>query len=238
MARSKKQSKIVAWGGFDLSTTGLGLGVRSASGEEAYVHAKMRGATTWMGQPAFAVQQTPGMTLTLLDDLERGGLVALPGGLSFAVRQHDMVLLDAAGQLLIPALSWQCNAASSQVEQLRKQGAEDVVGRVEERFILPKLMWALRAQPTLRKSVAQVMTTGDWIAGLLTGISRLSTSDALSNGLLIQKTKRLAADVMRKARLKPEWFPQVIASGKVVGTVNSRPMAGSDEQWIELKKSA
>ncbi len=235
MARSKKQSKIVAWGGFDLSTTGLGLGVRSASGEEAYVHAKMRGATTWMGQPAFAVQQTPGMTLTLLDDLERAGWSLSQADLSFAVRQHDMVLLDAAGQLLIPALSWQCNAASSQVEQLRKQGAEDVVGRVEERFILPKLMWALRAQPTLRKSVAQVMTTGDWIAGLLTGVSRLSTSDALSNGLLIQKTKRLAADVMRKARLKPEWFPPVIASGKVVGTVDSRPMAGSDEQWIELR---
>ena len=147
------------------------------------------------------------MILTLLDDLEQEGWSFAQAALSFAVRQHDMVLLDGDGQLLIPALSWQCNAASSEVQQLRKQGAEEVVGRVEERFILPKLMWALSAKPSLRKSISQVMTTGDWIAALLTGKSRLSTSDALSNGLLVQKTKRLSADVMRKAKLKPEWFP-------------------------------
>ncbi len=236
MAQSRTKSTLAAWGGFDLSTTGLGLGVRSTAGAEAYVHTKMCGATTWKGEPAFALEQTPGMIATLLSDLEQQGWTLDKASLSFAVRQHDMVLLGADGQLLIPALSWQCNAAEREVQQLRRQGAEGVVGRVEERFILPKLMWALGAQPTLRKSVAQVMTTGDWIATLLTGKARLSTSDALSNGLLIQKTKRLAADVMRKAKLKPEWFPQVIQSGKIVGTVNTRPVDGANAAWLELKQ--
>ncbi len=236
VAQSKKKSRVVAWGGFDLSTTGLGLGVRSAGGDEAYVHTKMRGATTWSGQPAFALEETPRMILTLLDDLEQEGWVFAKAAFSFAVRQHDMVLLDGDGQLLIPALSWQCNAASSEVQQLRKQHAEETVGRVEERFILPKLMWALRTQPSLRKSISEVMTTGDWIAALLTGKPRLSMSDALSNGLLVQKTKRLSADVMRKAKLSPEWFPRVVPSGKVVGTVSVRPVAGADQQWMLLKQ--
>ncbi len=235
MARSRTKSKRVAWGGFDLSTTGLGLGVRSSTGAEAYAHTKMRGTTTWKGEPAFALEQTARMIATLLNDLEGQGWEFQKATLSFAVRQHDMVLLDGNGQLLIPALSWQCNAAEREVKQLRRQGAEDVVGRVEERFILPKLMWALGAQPALRKSVAHVMTTGDWIATLLTGKACLSTSDALSNGLLVQKTKRLANDVMRKAKLKAEWFPQVIQSGKVVGTINARPVAGADAAWLDLK---
>lgn len=236
MAKSNEKSKVVAWGGFDLSTTGLGLGVRSARGDEAYVDTKMRGATKWKGQPAFDVQQTPKMMNTLLDELEDEGWTFDRASWSFAVRQHDMIVLDDEGELLIPALSWQCNAATSQVEQLRRQGAEEVVGRVEERFILPKLMWALSAQKTLRKSVAQVMTTGDWVAAMLTGKSRLSASDAVSNGLLVQKTKRLAAEVIQTAKLDPDWFPPVIQSGKVVCTVNSRPVKGANKAWMDVKQ--
>ena len=236
MAQSKQKTRSVAWGGFDLSTTGLGLGVRDSRGEEAYVHTKMLGATTWHGQPAFGLEPLPGMILELLDRLEQTGWTCSEAAFSFAVRQHDMVLLDGDGRLLIPALSWQCNAASQEVQQLRKQGAEETVGRVEERFILPKLIWALRTKPALRKSLRQVMTTGDWIAGLLTGKFRLSTSDALSNGLLAQKNKRLSAEVMRKAKLNPDWFPAVIPSGKVVGTVRTRPVAGADANWMLLKQ--
>lgn len=235
MAQSRRKSKAVVWGGFDLSTTGLGLGVRSERGEEAYVHTKMRGATAWKRQPAFDIEQTPKMMAGLLDELEEQGWELGKASWSFAVRQHDMVLLDSDGQVLMPALSWQCDAASSQVEQLRRQGAEQVVGRVEERFILPKLMWALASQQELRNSVAQVMTTGDWIALMLTGKARLSTSDAISNGLLDQNTKRLAVEVIQDAGLKPQWFPEVIQSGKRVGTINPRSVPGASDAWMDLK---
>ena len=228
--------KTAAWGGFDLSTTGLALGVRSNSGDEAYVQAKMRGATKWRGQPAFDLQHTPGMILTLLDGLEKQGWDVAGMTFSFAVRQHDMVLLDKTGQLMMPALSWQCNAASKQVQQLRQLGAEDQVGRVEERFILPKLMWALSQAPALRKSVTQVMTTGDWIATMLTGKARLSTSDALSNGLLLQKNKQLAAAVMTDGKLDPAWFPAVIQSGRVVGKVTTKAADGGDKSWATLQE--
>jgi sugar (pentulose or hexulose) kinase len=196
----------------------------------------MRGATKWRGQPAFDLQQTPGMILSLLDELEHQGWGVDGMTLSFAVRQHDMVLLDKAGQLVMPALSWQCNAASKQVQQLRQAGAEQSVGRVEERFILPKLMWALSQSPALRRSLAQVMTTGDWIAAMLTGKARLSTSDALSNGLLLQQNKRLAESVMKEAGLNPSWFPAVIQSGRVVGKVTTRAFDGGDAKWAALQE--
>ena len=235
MARNTTRTKTAAWGGFDLSTTGLGLGVRSRRGEEAYAHTNMQGATTWKGQPAFALEHIPRMILALLDQLEQQGWVFEDTALSFAVRQHDMVLLDRAGKPLIPALSWQCHAASEQVRQLRRQGAEEHVGRIEERFILPKLMWALAKEPRLRQSIAQVMTTGDWVGYLLTGKARLSASDALSNGLLLQRTKQLAAQVMSQARLTPDWFPPVTSSGRRIGLTTMKPVDGADENWMILK---
>ena len=188
----RAKTEVAAWCGFDLSTTGLALGVRSPSGKEAYAHTPIRGATRWRGQPAFKLEQVPRMLLTLLTTLEKHGWVFRKPVISFAVRQHDMVLLGRANQLLMPVLSWQCNAATAEVEQLEQKGVERQVGRVEPRFILPKLAWALTQEPSLKREVAQVMTTGDWIAERLTGKARLSTSDAISNGLLDQKTKKLA----------------------------------------------
>ncbi|MEX2188007.1 MAG: FGGY family carbohydrate kinase [Pirellulales bacterium] len=219
--------------GIDESTTKTGVGVRSADGEQAYAAIDVRGATAWRDQPAFDLAELPGMIADVLAILSAskpakgsGEPVAWrfdgdAGSLSFSVRQHDMVLLGDDDQPLIPTLTWQCNAATAEVAALRAAGAENAVGRIEERFILPKLMWVLAREPSLRSKVRRVMTTGDWAAYMLTGECRLSTSDALSNGLLVQATKKLAADTIAAAGLDPAWFPEVIQSGHVVGTVRA-----------------
>jgi len=131
VARTKAIAKSAAWAGFDLSTTGLALGVRSRDGVEAFVQTKMLGATKWKGQPAFQLEHVPRMILSLLDALRSDGWTFDGMSLSFSVRQHDMVLLDGVGNVVMPALSWQCNAAADEVRQLREQGAEKTVGRIE-----------------------------------------------------------------------------------------------------------
>ena len=232
---SKRKTPRAQWAGFDLSTTALGLGARSEAGEEAYADAPIEGATTWRKQPAFDLQAVPGLILKLLRKLTGEGWDFTGTRLSFSVRQHDMVLVDDERQVMIPALSWQCNAATRPVAALRDQGAEATVGRIEERFILPKLVYVLGADRRLRKRIAGVMTTGDWIAAMLTGKTRLSTSDALSNGLLDQKNKKLAADVIRRAGLEPDWFPAVIQSGKNIGTVSTKAVQGDSDAWREVR---
>ena len=233
MARTAKPEKAT-WCGFDLSTTGLALGVRSQTGKEAYAHTPIRGATRWHGQPAFKLEQVPRMLLTLLSTLEKHGWEFRKPLVSFAVRQHDMVLLGKQNQLLMPALSWQCNAATDETRQLTERGADRQVGRIEPRFILPKLAWSLAQEPTLRKELAQVMTTGDWIAERLTGRSRLSTSDAISNGLLDQKTKKLAESAIRKGKLQTKWFPRVVQSGRSIGRVRGHASDGSEPGWHDV----
>jgi len=212
--------RVAEFIGIDLSTTAFAVGVRSTKGDEDFVSIPMSGVTKWNGQPAFRLEFVPPMFIEALEQLmRRGWTFGKNGVLSLSVRQHDMVLLNNEDKPLMPALSWQCNAAAEQVEELRKAGAQRVVGRIEERFILPKLMWALRQDSSLRGKLRHVMTTGDFIARMLTGRFSLSTSDALSNGLLDQDTKALAEGVMRKANIDPAWFPMPIKSGTVVEKV-------------------
>ena len=51
----------------------------------------------------------------------------------------------------------------------------------------------------MSEKVATVFLTGDWIAYALTGERTLSTSDALSNGLLAQQSRKKADEVLRAA---------------------------------------
>ena len=225
--------------GLVCSTTECGLAAASADGTEGYVSLPMAGAVEWHGSPAFDLQALPGMVLELLTHLRDDGWdLSEPGHLGQAWRQHDLALVGRDDEPLIPALSWQCNLAGAQTAALNAMPAfRDAVGAVEARFIAAKLPWALQQEPRLRDDLRSAMTSGDWLAGRLTGGRyRLSSSDALSNGLLHQQTKRFATGPLREAdrllggNLRPEWFPPVIASSGVIGTVEP----SADPVWSEL----
>jgi sugar (pentulose or hexulose) kinase len=224
------------WLGIDITTTEMAVAVSDGS-DDGFAAQKMRGATFWNENaacPGFDLRAVPGMLLELLRSLAKDGWSFDRGGsLSIACRQHDMVVLDSTGSPLLPALSWQCNAATREVEELNEQQTIVMaVGRVEERFILPKLMFVLRARPDLASQIKTVTTTGDWVLGVLASSFRLSTSDALSNGLLEQKSRRLANEVIRQAGVDPNWFPEVIQSGHEIGVVQAG--AQSEGEWPEI----
>lgn len=223
----------------DIGTGGYEVAVRSRDGREALASVDISEATTWRGQKAFDLNPLPERLLTAIRRLQDDGWTFQPAagaGLSFSVRQHDLVAARDDGSLLVDgmALGWQCNAAAREVQDLRELGVESLVGRIEPRFILPKLRWLLHADHELKSEIEHVMTTGDYIAWRLTGSRMLSSSDALSNGLLIQSSKHLAADVLRAAELNPDWFPQVVQSGETVGTV--APPNGPDDAWNHLRE--
>ena len=237
--RAKQTHRTARYLGLVCSTTECGLAAAAEDGTEGYVSVPMAGAVEWHGSPAFDLQALPGMVLDLLVRLRADGWdLSEPGHLSQAWRQHDLALVGRDGEPLIPALSWQCDLASAQTEALNGMPTfRDAVGAVEARFIAAKLPWALEQEPRLRDELSAAMTSGDWLAGRLTGGQyRLSSSDALSNGLLDQQTKQLAAAPLREANrllggnLTLEWFPPVIASSGVVGAVE--PSAAPT--WREL----
>lgn len=227
--------------GLVCSTTECGLAAAAQDGSEGYVSVPMAGAVRWRGCPAFDLRALPGMVRELLKRLGGDGWdLSAPGYLGQAWRQHDLALIDGGGEPLIPALSWQCDRADRQAAALNGLPAfRAAAGAVEARFIAAKLPWALQQEPNLIGRLRAVMTSGDWLAGRLTGGRyRLGSSDALSNGLLDQRSKRLAAEPLREAgrrlggALRPEWFPPVIASGGVAGAVEPEPCA--EPAWREL----
>jgi sugar (pentulose or hexulose) kinase len=227
----------------DVTTTEFALAVRDEDGNEDYAAVPMRGGAPWQGDqdfPAFDLGHVAGMLSDLLAELRSKGWSfdrsgePQAGYLSIACRQHDMVLLDAEGVPLLPAISWQCNAAVAEVATLQQLGVEKTVGKIEPRFVLPKLACVLNRQPSLREGIGTVFLTGDWVAYKLTGERSLSTSDALSNGLLEQQSRQRADGVITTAGFQLEWFPPAVQCGQTVGQV--RAADGADDPWSAIRR--
>ena len=231
---SNTPSRQATFLGADLSTTALSVGVRGANGDEDFVSIEMVGATCWHDQPGFHLEHLPLMMSAALEMLQqRAWHFGVPGSLSFSVRQHDMVLLDRTYQPLLPSLSWECHVAQQEVVELEQLGIDREVGPIAPRFILPKLLWTLRQESYLADRIEHVVTTGDFIAARLTGQLALSASDALSNALLDQSSKKLAKSAIAKTPIRPSWFPDVVASGSVVGQVG--PVDDDDQAWVKVR---
>ena len=214
--------------GLVFSTTECGAAVRDDAGNEAYAAVPMQGQTNLRGWPSHHLEHIPEMLDAVLGDLRAAGWdFSQPGHLSQAWRQHDLALIGEDNAPLIPALSWQCNAATGETKELTAKAPDLVrsVGRIEPRFVVAKLPWILAEIPELQANVRHVMLSGDWVNRMLTQHWRLGASDALCNGLLNQQTKAFAAAELEQAnaifggRLQPDWFPPVIETSGIVGEV-------------------
>ncbi|HEU4423272.1 MAG TPA: FGGY family carbohydrate kinase, partial [Pilimelia sp.] len=94
----------------------------------------------------------------------------LPQGveaMAVAGQQHGMVVLDAAGEVVRPALLWNdtrsAGAAGDLVAELGADAWASAVGSVPvASFTVTKLRWFARHEPELAGRVASVMLPHDW----------------------------------------------------------------------------
>jgi len=230
-------TKVAANMGIDVSTTGIAVRVRSSDGEEGFVSQPFppEAKTTWFEQPAYYLDPIPKLLVTLIKDLiAQDWTFRKSGAMVFSIRQHDMVLLNLLRQPKGPAISWESNVAQAEAAALNKNPAVlSEVGPVAARYIVPKLQWLLRRDPSLRNTT-WLCTTGDYIRFSLTGNLRLASSDGRSNGLVTKAAPAAhAEETMRAANLNPGWLPDVINSGQIIGEVLG-PSAVAAGPWQDL----
>jgi xylulokinase len=113
---------------------------------------------------------------------EAGGLDDVAAA-SVAGQQHGMVVLDADGEVVRPALLWNdtrsAGAAAELIDDLGggdkgRQAWVDAVGIVPvASFTLTKLRWLARNEPENAERVAAVCLPHDWLTWKLAGAQRL-----------------------------------------------------------------
>ena len=130
-------------------------------------------------------------------------------GIGLAGQMHGAVLLDAAGEVLRPAILWNDTRSGAECEELMRRlpGLPQVAGNLAmPGFTAPKLLWVERHEPGVHARVAHVLLPKDWLRWRLTGAMASDMSDAagtlwLDVGARAWSDALLEAGGMRRAQM-------------------------------------
>jgi xylulokinase len=150
-------------------------------------------------------------------------------------QMHGLVVLDAAGEVVRPALIWcdqrteaECRAITERV------GARRLIDLVANPaltgFTLPKIWWVRAHEPENWSRVRSVMLPKDYVRYKLTGARATDVADASGTLLFDVVHRRWSTEMLQASDLQPEILPQVFESPEITGRASKDGAAASGLQ--------
>ena len=138
-----------------------------------------------------------------------------------AYQMHGLVLTDAAGAVLRPAIIW-CDSRAVEIgdRAFAELGAQPTLSRLLNspgNFTASKMRWVIEHEPRVAAAAAHFLLPGDYIAWRLTG-EWATTPSGLSEGILWDFSRSARADFLLDhygidAALLPPEVPTFSAQG-------------------------
>ncbi|MCU1241964.1 MAG: xylB [Candidatus Acidoferrum typicum] len=158
-----------------------------------------------------------------------GGEIAAIG---LSGQMHGLVMLDAAGEVVRPALIWcdqrteeECRAITERI------GANRLIDLVANPaltgFTLPKIWWVRAHEPELWSRVRSVMLPKDYVRFKLTSARATDVADASGTLMFDVINRRWSAEILQASDLPPEILPEVFESPEITGRVSKDGAAAS-----------
>jgi xylulokinase len=145
-------------------------------------------------------------------------------GIGLSGQMHGAVLLDAAEQVLRPAILWNDGRSGPQCAALTDAvpGLAEITGNLAmPGFTAPKLLWVREHEPAVFERVARVLLPKDFLRLRLTGEAISDLSDA-SGTLWLDVGARDWSDVMLGAcGLGREHMPRLVEGSAPAGQLNA-----------------
>jgi xylulokinase len=150
----------------------------------------------------------------------------------FSGQMHGAVMLDAAGEVVRPALIWCDVRTEKQCRELDERiGAERLIqltcNPALPNFTLTKLLWVRENEPENWKRVRSVMLPKDYVRFRLTGERAIDVADASGTLMLDVAKRRWSAEVLQAAEIDPSLLPSVYESPNVCGKVSATGAAAT-----------
>jgi xylulokinase len=147
-------------------------------------------------------------------------------------QMHGLVLLDAAGEVVRPALLWCDQRTEKECREITERvGAKRLIELVANPaltgFTLPKIWWVRKHEPELWSRVRSIMLPKDYVRFKLTGARATDVADASGTLLFDVVKRRWSVEMLEASDLKAEILPEVFESPEITGRVTKNGAAAS-----------
>lgn len=141
-------------------------------------------------------------------------------------QMHGAVLLDAAGDVLRPAILWNDQRTGAECDEIRAlvgperliaiTGNDAIAG-----FTAPKLLWVRRHEPDAWARLAHVLLPKDYVRYRLTGDYATDKADGSGTILFDLSARTWSSNILGALGLDAAWFPPTFEGPEVTGTVTA-----------------
>jgi xylulokinase len=141
-------------------------------------------------------------------------------------QMHGLVLLDAQGEVLRPAILWNDQRTQAECDEITQTlGFERLIQLTGNRaltgFTAPKILWVKRHEPEIYARTAHVLLPKDYIRYKLTGNIASEMSDAAGTLLLDVANRRWSQEVIDALGIPRQWLPQLYEGTEITGRVTA-----------------
>jgi len=140
-------------------------------------------------------------------------------------QMHGCVMLDAAGEVLRPALIWCDQRTQPECDWLNSTiGPAHLIELTSNpalpNFTLTKLLWVRKHQPEIFARIAHVLCPKDYVRYRLTGEFAIDMQEASGTLLLDVKHRRWSTEVAEAAGIPLSWLPRLFEGPEVCARIS------------------
>ncbi len=142
-------------------------------------------------------------------------------------QMHGLVLLDAAGQVLRPAILWNDQRTAAQCDEIRARlGRERLIGITGNDalagFTAPKLLWVREHEPDVYARARHVLLPKDYVRYRLTGEFATDKADGAGTLLMDLRGRAWSHNMLEALEIPPEWLPPLFEGPEVTGRLSAQ----------------
>lgn len=147
-------------------------------------------------------------------------------------QMHGLVLLDAGGEVLRPAIIWCDQRTGKQCEQITERiGAERLIELTANpaltNFTLPKIWWVQQHEPEIWSRARTILLPKDYFRFRLTGARAMDVAEASGTLFFDVAQRKWSQPILEASHISENMLPTLLESPEISGTISQEGAAAT-----------
>src|SRR5215218_3237524 len=140
-------------------------------------------------------------------------------------QMHGLVLLDAQGHVLRPAILWNDQRCAIECDEIRARVNREQLIQITGNdaltgFTAPKILWLETNEPEIYRRIRHVLLPKDYIRFKLTGALAMDKADGSGTMLFDLRKRDWSSDILEALHIPAEWLPPTFEGHEITSEVS------------------
>jgi len=140
-------------------------------------------------------------------------------------QMHGLTLLDAAGEVLRPAILWNDQRTGPQCDEIRRRIGKERFIQITGNdaltgFTAPKILWVQEEEPNIYAKAAHILLPKDYVRYRLTGEYGTDKAGAAGTVLFDVRKRDWSPEVLKALDIPAEWLPPTYEGPEISSTIS------------------